>query len=151
MPLLHATPPLHSSMTPETLAEIHKQAFAGQRGWSAQEFSTLLANAHVFLVTTDNGFALGRVIADEAELLTLATAPSARRQGQARTCLHQFEDMARTRGATRAFLEVSADNRAAYALYSASRYRLIATRNAYYSHADGRYSDALIMEKPLHD
>ncbi len=136
-------------MTPEALARVHARAFAGQRGWSAPEFRALLSNDNAFLVTTDSAFALGRVIADEAELLTLATDPSKRRQGQARTCLHRFEDMAITRGAIRVFLEVSAEKTAAHALYLASGYALIARRNAYYSHDDGRRSDALIMEKSL--
>lgn len=136
-------------MTPETLSEIHQRAFAGQRGWRADEFATLLENDHVFLITTGNAFALGRVIADETELLTLATDPSARRQGQARACLKQFEEMARSRGATRAFLDVSAENTAARTLYQTAGYTPIARRSAYYSHHDGRHSDALIMEKHI--
>ncbi|WP_372613916.1 GNAT family N-acetyltransferase [Aquicoccus sp.] len=136
-------------MTPETLAEIHQRAFADQRGWRAHEFSELLSSDHVFLTTTENAFALGRVIADEAELLTLATDPGARRQGQARTCLKRFEDMARTRGATRTFLEVSAENTAAHRLYKTCGYILIARRSTYYSYQDGRHSDALIMEKRI--
>lgn len=136
-------------MTPETLAAIHCAAFRDSRPWSAQEFASLLASDHCFLIHDDQSFALGRAIADEAELLTLATAPAARRQGRARARLAAFEDMARARGATSAFLEVAADNMAAQALYARAGYAETARRKGYYARPDGPAVDALILRKPL--
>ena len=137
-------------MTAETLAVTHARAFAGQgRGWSAAEFSALLDSPYVFVVHKENAFALGRVISDEAELLTLATDPDARRQGLARAALAGFEAKARARGALRGFLEVAEDNAPARALYARCLWQKAARRAAYYPRAGGRAADALILEKPL--
>ena len=137
-------------MTPETLATIHARAFAGQgRGWSAQEFAALLDNPYVFVFHKENAFSLGRVIADEAELLTLATDPAARRLGLARAALAGFEAEARARGATRGFLEVAEDNTPARALYAASQWCEAARRAGYYPRAGAPSVDALILEKSL--
>lgn len=136
-------------MTPETLAELHAAAFAHSRGWSAGEFRDLLASPLCFLCAGPSCFALGRVIADEAELLTIATHPTARRQGLAPTQLAYFEEEARRRGATRAFLEVAADNAAARTLYSSQGYATVARRKGYYPRQDGPAVDALVLEKRL--
>ena len=137
-------------MTPEALADTHARAFAGQgRGWSAAEFADLLDDRHVFSVGCARCFALGRVVADEAELLTLATDPPARRQGLARAALAAFEAAARARGATSGFLEVAEDNAAARALYVAAHWQEVARRAAYYPRAGGPAVDALLLAKPL--
>lgn len=132
------------------LAGLHARAFAGQsRAWEAGEFAALLDSATVFALGGPRAFALGRVIADEAELLTLATDPACRRQGLARACLAGFEDEARRRGATQAFLEVAETNGAALALYLSAGYRLGARRDGYYRMADGTRADALVLTRAL--
>ena len=136
-------------MTPEALAALHARAFERLRPWSAQEFAALLSGPHVFLCPAPHAFAPGRAVADEAELLTLATDPAHRRHGHARTCLAAFEAQARARGGARAFLEVDRENHAAIALYRAGGFDTVATRPAYYGLRDGRRTDALIMAKPL--
>ena len=137
-------------MTPEAMADLHARAFAGQgRAWSAQEFTELLQSPHVFAITETHGFALGRVIADEAELLTIATDPDHRRRGIGRLLLYAFEADAAARRAQHAFLEVADDNIAALSLYSNTGYQEVSRRGAYYTAADGRKLDALIMRKPL--
>jgi len=137
-------------MTPEALAATHARAFAGSgRGWSSAEFASLLESPCVFAFGDDRAFALGRVIAGEAELLTLATDPGARRQGLARAALADFEAEARARGAARAFLEVAEDNAAARGLYAVARWEVIARRAAYYSGTTGPAADALVLAKPL--
>ncbi|MGX0901483.1 ribosomal-protein-alanine N-acetyltransferase [Roseovarius sp. MBR-79] len=146
MPRLPATRRRPFSMTPEALADTHARAFAGQgRAWSAAEFAALLASPHVFVSGDARGFALGRVIADEAELLTLATDPGHRRQGHARACLCAFAAEARARGAETAFLEVAEDNAAALALYAGAGFAQTARREGYYP--GGR--TAVVMQKHL--
>ena len=136
-------------MTPEALATLHGRAFAGQgRAWSADEFADLLNSPHAFAVRDVHSFALGRVVADEAELLTLATDPAHHRQGHASRVLAQFEAAASERGAARAFLEVAADNAPAIGLYISHGYTRIARRAGYYDTPSGRV-DAVIMEKYL--
>ena len=87
---------------------------------------------------------VGRVIADEAELLTLVVGRAARRRGTGRTLLARFEAEARTRGAEEAFLEVAADNAAARGLYAGAAWYEAGRRRGYY-----KGIDALILRKTL--
>lgn len=132
-------------MTPDRLAALHARCFARPRPWSGAEFSALLESPHTFLLTRPRGFLLGRVVADEAELLTLAVAPDARRQGIASALVAEFAATSRVRGAGRAFLEVAADNVAAQALYRATGWRETGRRRRYY----GPDLDAIVMDLPL--
>ncbi len=136
-------------MTPDQLATLHAVAFTGQRPWSAREFADLLAAPSVFLSHRPHGFALGRVAADEAELLTLAVAPAARRQGIGRQLLAAFEAAAQRRGATIAFLDVADDNCPAIALYRSAGYAETGRRVAYYQRPDAPAAAALMMTKAL--
>lgn len=137
-------------MTPEALAEMHARAFAGQgRGWSEMEFRDLLARPHIFVVGDGKGFAMGQAVAGEAELLTLATDPAARRAGRGRACLEAFEAEAQARGADRLFLEVAADNQAALALYRSEGFTELARRLRYYARPESGPVDALVLEKRL--
>ena len=72
------------------LAATHARAMP-HRPWTANAFARLLDSAGVFLIGDARCFALGRVAADEAELLTLACDPDHRRQGLARAALTAFE------------------------------------------------------------
>ena len=137
-------------MTPEQMAALHACAFAGQgRAWSQNEFASLLESPHVFYVGDIHAFALGRAIAGEAELLTLATHPQHRQQGLGYRALHAFEGTAQRRGANICFLEVAADNEAAIALYRRAAYEEIARRAAYYAKPTGEKLDAIIFQKTL--
>lgn len=137
-------------MSAEDLARRHARAFQNDtRPWSAAEFMSLLASAQVRLIQTDHAFALIRTVADEAELLTLATDPDHRRQGLARALLQSVEEKAQATGAATLFLEVSENNAPARALYAAAGYRETARRRAYYQSRSGHRSDALILSKAL--
>ena len=136
-------------MTPETLARLHARAMTDQSPWSAPTFEGLLQFPGAILVGGEAGFALGRVVADEAELLTVAVLPEARRQGIAARCLTRFENTAAAKGARRAFLEVAASNAPARALYESIGYTPIGERPDYYRTPDGARIDAILMEKTL--
>lgn len=131
------------------MAMIHAASFDDARPWRENEFTALLQSAQCIIVGDARAFALARVIADEAELLTIATVPAHRRQGLARACMADWEAAARQRGATRAFLEVASDNVAAHALYLALGYTPCGHRKAYYKRNDGSTADAIVMEKDL--
>lgn len=136
-------------MTPAALAALHVRCFTIPRPWTATEFEALLAEATVFAASAPAGFALGRVAADEAELLTIAVAPEARRQGHGQRLMAAFLTLAAARGAASAFLEVAADNAAAIALYHAAGFAAVGRRRGYYRLADGSAVDALVMAKSL--
>lgn len=136
-------------MTPETLATLHLAAFEDSRSWSEQEFAELLASPFCFVVGDQDGFAIGRVIADEAELLTIATHPSKRRAGVGARSLSGFQTEAANRGGKSAFLEVAEDNAAAIALYESAGWSKAACRKGYYTRLSGNRVDALILTRPL--
>ena len=136
-------------MTPEALATLHAICFTTPRPWRAAEFETMLARPGTFLLAEPQGFAMGQTAGAEAELLTLAVAPEARRNGLGRSLLDGFHAEAARRGATTTLLEVAASNAPALALYTASGYSEIGRRRAYYRAPDGTRLDALVLTRPL--
>jgi len=138
-------------VTADDMARLHALAIVTPRPWSAAEIAALLAGPHVFAINETHGFLLGRAVAGEAEVLTLAVAPDARRQGVGGRLLAGFVTEAVARGAHRAFLEVAADNTAAIGLYRRAGFVTAGVRRRYYRSADGRAVDALVMDRPLFD
>ena len=136
-------------MTAQDLAAILARAMTDQTPWSVPTFEGFLRYPGSILAAEASGFALGRVSADEAELLTLAVLPEARRQGIARRCLSEFEQEVREGKARRIFLEVAEDNYPARQLYQGAGYLDVGHRPAYYRAPDGRRRDAVLMEKTL--
>lgn len=133
----------------DIFAGIHAKAFQHTRAWSTQEIADLLETPHVFSVGITGGFALGRVIVDEAELLTIAVDPNFQGQGNGRVLLSGFEDKARERNATSAFLEVAQDNTEALGLYRTSGWCESGRRRNYYARQSGGKVDALLFTKKL--
>jgi ribosomal-protein-alanine N-acetyltransferase len=128
------------------LAAIHAASFPPAERWPAAAFAAQLALPGVFgLVDDAGGMLLGRVAADEAEILTLAVAPEARRRGLGRALLLAAEAHAAAAGAGRMFLEVAEGNAAALTLYVAAGYRPVGRRRGYY--ADG--GDAVLLARGL--
>jgi ribosomal-protein-alanine N-acetyltransferase len=94
------------------------------------------------------GFSLQRVIADEAELLLLAVAPSWRGRGIGRALLGQFVDDARDRGAPRLHLEVR-DGNPAVQMYRLAGFDLAGRRSKYYHGAGNQLFDALTFVRTI--
>jgi ribosomal-protein-alanine N-acetyltransferase len=139
-------------MTPADLATLHARAFTTPRPWSEAEFTALLADPLAFLlVEGDAAFLLGRAVAGEAELLTIAVAPEARRLGLGRKLVGRFIYQARLRGAESAFLEVAEDNAAARGLYRASGFAEAGRRRGYYRTPEGKAVDALVLVRSLQE
>lgn len=87
------------------------------------------------------GYAAAVVQVGECQLLDVAVATGARRQGVASALLEAIDVQARARGATATTLEVAAGNLGAQALYRRHGFVVEGRRVAYYP--DGQ--DALIM------
>ncbi len=135
----------------EHVAELHAQAFADF--WSAREISALICGPGAFGLLAREaggiaGFILCRTIADEAEILTLATAPVRRRCGVASGLTQAASSHVAGRGALRLFLEVAEDNLAAIALYRRLGFARVGVRLGYYSRPGGAIS-ALVMRREL--
>jgi [ribosomal protein S18]-alanine N-acetyltransferase len=131
------------------LAAIHASAFA--HPWDAHEFERLLADRAVmadglFLgAGKPSGFVLSRVVADEAEILTVAMAPEARGRGNARPLLAAHLDALARRGVLVVHLEVEEGNAPALALYRRLGFGEVGRREGYYRKPDGSQAAALTM------
>ena len=127
------------------LAAIHAEAF--HTPWDTAAFESLLGQAGVFAIHAPDGFILGRVVLDEAEILTLAVHPSARRTGLGARLTQAAAAFAAQAGAERLFLEVAEDNTAARALYDRTGFIQTGRRRNYYEKADGSRSDAFVLTR----
>jgi len=137
-------------------AALHAESFTplGERAWTRQDLAQLLASPGVVGMVlqadgSDAGFALCRVAADEAELLTIAVRPVHRRHGAGRLLLTAVIDHVREAGARALFLEVGVDNAAARRLYDAAGFCAVGRRPAYYRRRDGPAADGVVMRLTL--
>ena len=125
------------------LTAVHAVSFP--KPWPEADFTKLLKapGAYAFLAE-GQGFILAWAHGDEAEVLTLAVAPEARRQGLGARLLAAALAEAVARGVERVVLEVAVDNAAAIALYRAAGFHEVGRRPAYYAGAQGQ-TDALVL------
>lgn len=130
----------------DVLADVHHAAFPARDAWSADAFALQLGLRGVFaLFEQRGGLLLARVMQDEGEILTLAVAAAARRQGIGSALVATAMREAAARGARTLWLEVSAANDAARSLYSKAGFVTAGQRQRYY--ADG--TDALVLRADL--
>ena len=136
----------------EALMPLEQELF-GDTAWTAEMFWSELAHPETrwYVVAEDDAQALGYagLLAPglEADVQTVAVAPSAQGQGVGRMLLDALVDQALEREATSLLLEVRADNQRAIDLYSRRGFERIAIRQRYYQPGD---IDAWIMRlRPL--
>jgi len=135
------------------MARIHAAGF--YRGWPVGEFESFLSDdATPVYVACDAkrriaGFALVRVVKDEAELLTIAVDPKWRGKRVGDALLRAVFDDLLLSPARRMFLEVSEENAAAIRLYERLGFAVISRRKGYYPKADGSQATALVMARDL--
>lgn len=134
---------------PSEFAHIHALAFRESRPWLAAEFEALLQSPYVFWVGDSHGFALGRALAGESELLTIAVRPEFQQKGIGRRLMAAYHEKAADYEAKQFFLEVSKDNIAAINLYKSCDYQTVTSRKDYYTRPDGQRIDALIMARDI--
>ncbi len=123
----------------------------GDDAWSRDSMLSELENEHTHYIVahrpdsqTLDAYA-GMLMphgSTEADIQTIAVAPSARRSGLGRTIMLHFIRQARQAGVRELFLEVRADNPPAQALYESLSFERLAVRTAYYQ-PDG--VDAIVM------
>jgi len=128
------------------LAALHAQAFGAP--WTEAEIAALLRGPGGAALEVDGGFILLRVAAGEAEVLTLAVRPGARRRGVGRALVRAGLQAAERAGAEAMFLEVAADNGAALALYAGEGFAEVGRRRGYYARP-GEAADALVLRRAL--
>lgn len=129
------------------LAAIHAEAFDSP--WTGRTFTELLDQPGIALEVEADGFVLVQLAADEAEILTLAVRPSARRMGVATRLVERAAARIIAAGGRRLFLEVAEDNAAARALYACLDFEPVGRRPRYYARPDGHAVDALLLARNL--
>ncbi|MCK8783249.1 GNAT family N-acetyltransferase [Roseomonas sp. NAR14] len=128
-----------------SLAALHALAFPAEK-WGPDAIALMLElPGTVALQRPGEGFVLLRAAAGEAEILTLAVAPAARRRGCGGALLAAALAAAAALGALAMFLEVAAGNAAARALYAAAGFTQVGLRRRYYADR----SDALVLRRDL--
>jgi ribosomal-protein-alanine N-acetyltransferase len=136
----------------DRLAQAHAAAF--DRPWGAGDIEAILLAGGTAALAAESpsgveGFILVRTAGSEAEILTLAVRPEARRRGVGAALVAAGAGAAAAAGAEVLWLEVAEDNAAAIALYGKSGFDLAGRRKAYYQVAPDRRVDALVMRLAL--
>jgi ribosomal-protein-alanine N-acetyltransferase len=129
------------------LAGLHAQSF--EKAWDAGALAALLEGPGVFAFHAASGFVLARAAAGEAEILTLAVTPAARRRGLGRVLMQEAAAHAAMLGAQTMFLEVGSENAAALALYHGLGFEQAGSRKGYYIGVSGTGGDALLLKAAL--
>ena len=88
------------------------------------------------------GFLIGRIAADEFEILNLAVAPRCRRHGIASKLLKAALEFSKVSGCRQAYLEVRASNMSAISLYVQDGFTETGRRLRYYRFPE---EDAVIL------
>lgn len=144
--------PLRASGPEDVPDLVRLESRAGREPWSAARLTGVLdhpCGEGWLLRRTDSpplAHLLALVVADEAEILTIAVDPDHQRQGHGRGLLGQVLTAWWRRGVQRVVLEVRVDNRAARALYTRSGFTRVGLRPDYY--ADGTDALVLGLERP---
>jgi ribosomal-protein-alanine N-acetyltransferase len=133
------------------LAQLHGASF--HRGWGEGEFEQMMAERNTLVHRLRQGrktigFAVSRMAADEAEILSIAIEPSHRGRGLSRTLLLTHLGHLAGRGVRTVFLEVEENNQPACRLYNRAGFAVTGRRERYYQQ-EGQQLNALIMRRDL--
>jgi [ribosomal protein S18]-alanine N-acetyltransferase len=138
----------------EELARLHAPLF--DQPWNVASFHELLAHpgATSFLARTGSppetaGFILGRLAADEAEILTVGVCKDWQRMGIGRRLVEAMARAAKKAEAHRLHLEVSVTNAPALLLYKRLGFQECGRRKSYYERPGAAPEDAINLALPL--
>lgn len=136
------------------MADIHRAAFPSDQAWRACQFEDLLKQPSVRARgMTERGeiqaLVLFQIAVDQAEILTIATVPSARRQGFASALLADTEGRLIGEDMVKWWLEVAEDNHGAVEFYQSLGFKPDGRRPNYYKRLEGNRVDAILMSKPM--
>jgi len=133
----------------DPVMEVMRSAFSDLYGeaWTRSQCAGILPMQGVKLTLARDagsvvGFALHRVVTDDAELLLLAVDPGRQRQGVGQRLLQYFIEDAKKNGATKIHLEVR-DGNHAVRFYEAAGFVPSHRRRNYYHGQNGKRYDAL--------
>lgn len=134
----------------DSVMAVMSSAFSEEFGeaWTRSQCSGILPMTGVRLMLARNsgdevvGFSLYRTIAGDSELLLLAVASEAQRQGIGRALIEDFIEESKNNGAEKVHLEVRDGNSAVH-VYEAAGFKQSNRRRNYYRGRGGAQFDAL--------
>ena len=134
------------------LAQLHGASF--HRGWGEGEFEVMLTERNTLVHRLRQGrkitgFAVSRMAADEAELLSIAIDATQRGRGLSRNLLLTHLGHLAGRGVRKVFLEVEENNQPARRLYEWAGFEVVGRRERYYQQPGGEQLNALLMRRDL--
>jgi ribosomal-protein-alanine N-acetyltransferase len=134
------------------LAQLHGASF--HRGWGEGEFEQMLSERNTLVHRLRQGrniigFAVSRMAADEAEILSIAVDPQHRGRGLSRNLLLTHLGHLAGHGVRTVFLEVEENNQPARQLYNRAGFTVKGRRERYYKHPGGEPLNALLMRRDL--
>lgn len=134
------------------LAQLHGESF--HRGWGEGEFEQMLSERNTLVDRLKVGrklvgFAVSRMAADEAEILSIAVAASHRGRGLSRDLLLTHLGHLAGHGVRTIFLEVEENNQPARRLYERAGFSVAGRRERYYRQSGGEQLNALLMRRDL--
>ena len=134
------------------LAQLHGASF--HRGWGEGEFEAMLAERNTLVHRLRMGrkiigFAVSRMAADEAEILSIAIDAGHRGRGLSRELLLTHLGHLAGRGVRTIFLEVEENNHPARRLYERNGFSTVGRRESYYRQSGGEQLNALLMRRDL--
>ncbi|MEO0809235.1 MAG: GNAT family N-acetyltransferase [Pseudomonadota bacterium] len=132
------------------IAALHADSF--HRGWSVDEVQGLLKGAGsigviAFVAAEAAGFLFARVIAPDAEIISLAVKHDFRRRGIGGSMLVALEGELIARCCDKIFLEVAETNYDALRLYERLDFNRVGKRPGYYQSPQGCRTTALLLRK----
>lgn len=132
------------------MAHLHAAAFPSSEAWNTKSFAELMDQKTVSAIGIEGDLSLAaliliQIVPPEAEILTLATAPTAQRQGLASSLVRAAHTVLNQRGVTDLLLDVAEDNTAALKFYARTGFIENGRRKNYYTRADGDRVDAILM------
>ena len=136
-------------MNHNDMANLHLKSGLMTRSWTASEYKKLLESETTRYFCVENGFLIGRIIGEEAEILNVIVHPNFRRLGKAKYLICKFEKQAKNAGSAKCFLEVAESNNPANKLYSNLGYVMVGRRESYYDFVDGSKDNAAILSKEI--
>jgi [ribosomal protein S18]-alanine N-acetyltransferase len=134
------------------LAQLHGESF--HRGWGEAEFEQMLSERNTLVHRLKVGrklvgFAVSRMAADEAEILSIAVAAGYRGRGLSRNLLLAHLGHLAGHGVRKIFLEVEENNQPARRLYERAGFSVAGRRERYYQQPGGEQLNALLMRRDL--
>ena len=140
-----------------SIVQIHRDAF-GSEAWDARAMMDIIGMPGAAgRIAVDSalgdhrplGFSLLLLVANDAELLTLAVAFPARRRRVGLSLVEDFLDIGTEAGAANAFLEVAEDNLPEQRLYARLGFRQEGVRRDYYRRPGNKRVAAHLLRRHL--